>query len=114
VSGIPALDSTGVGVEDPVALHTFHHRPHELGNPSFQDYFFLSLYTLYALKTLQLSAGALGVIISVGGLGALMGTALAGRMSHRLGLGPALILCLGGSQLAGLLIPLARGPSGWP
>ena len=72
--------------------------------------FFLSLYTLYALKTLQLSAGALGVIISVGGLGALMGTALAGRLSRRLGLGPALILCLGGSRLAGLLIPLARGP----
>jgi hypothetical protein len=72
--------------------------------------FFLSLYTLYALKTLRLSAGALGVIISVGGLGALMGTALAGRMSRRLGLGPALILCLGGSRLAGLLIPLARGP----
>ena len=72
--------------------------------------FFLSLYTLYALKTLQLSAGALGVIISVGGLGALMGTALAGRMSRRLGLGPALVLCLGGSRLAGLLIPLARGP----
>jgi hypothetical protein len=36
------------------------------------------------------------VIISVGGLGALMGTALAGRMSRGLGLGPALILCLGG------------------
>src|SRR5262249_22428536 len=72
--------------------------------------FFLSLYTLYALKALQLSAGALGVIISVGGLGALMGTALAGRMSRRLGLGPALIVCLGGSRLAGLLIPLARGP----
>ena len=72
--------------------------------------FFLSLYTLYALKTLRLSAGALGVIISVGGLGALMGTALAGRMSRGLGLGPALILCLGGSRLAGLLIPLARGP----
>ncbi len=31
-------------------------------------------------------------------------------MSRRLGLGPALILCLGGSRLAGLLIPLARGP----
>ncbi len=63
---------------------------------SISSGFFLSLYTLYALKTLQLSAGVLGVIISVGGLGALLGTALAGRMSRRLGLGTALVLCLAG------------------
>jgi predicted MFS family arabinose efflux permease len=72
--------------------------------------FFLSLYTLYALKTLDLSPGTLGVVISVGGIGALVGTAWAGRLSQRLGLGPALIVCLGGSRLAGLLIPMARGP----
>ena len=75
--------------------------------------FFLSLYTLYALKTLDLSPGTLGVVISVGGIGALMGTALAGRLSRRLGLGPALIVCLAGSRLAGLLIPMARGPEWW-
>ena len=50
------------------------------------------------------------MIISAGGLGALMGTTWAGRLSRGLGLGPALIVCLGGSRLAGLLIPLARGP----
>jgi predicted MFS family arabinose efflux permease len=72
--------------------------------------FFLSLYTLYALKTLDLSPGILGVVISVGGIGALIGTASAGRLSRGVGLGPAMILCLGGSRLAGLLIPLARGP----
>ena len=72
--------------------------------------FFLSLYSLYALKTLSLSPGTLGVVISVGGVGALMGTTWAGRLSRGLGLGPALIVCLGGSRLAGLLIPMARGP----
>jgi predicted MFS family arabinose efflux permease len=72
--------------------------------------FFLSLYTLYALRTLRLSPGTLGVVISVGGVGALAGAALAGRMSRRLGLGPALIVCLGGARLAALLIPMARGP----
>jgi predicted MFS family arabinose efflux permease len=72
--------------------------------------FFLSLYTLYALRTLRLSPGTLGVVISVGGVGALAGTALAGRMSRRLGLGPALIVCLSGARLAALLIPMARGP----
>ncbi len=49
---------------------------------------------------------------ALGGVGALMGTAMAGRVSRRLGLGPAPIVCLGGSRLAVLLIPLARGP-GW-
>jgi predicted MFS family arabinose efflux permease len=75
--------------------------------------FFLSLYTLYALKTLSLSPGTLGVVISVGGIGALMGTALAGRLSRGIGLGPALVVCLAGTRLAALLIPMARGPEWW-
>jgi hypothetical protein len=72
--------------------------------------FFLALYTLYALETLHLSPGALGVVISVGGVGALLGASLAGRLGRRLGLGPALIVCLAGARLAALLIPIARGP----
>lgn len=73
--------------------------------------FFAALYTLYVLETLHLSPGALGLVISAGGIGALFGAALAGRASRTIGLGPALVACMAGSRLAGFLIPLARGPS---
>jgi MFS family permease len=72
---------------------------------------FATLYTVFALKALGLSAGTLGLVISVGGIGALSGALLAARFSGRLGLGRALILCMAGSRLAGLLIPMARGPA---
>jgi predicted MFS family arabinose efflux permease len=72
--------------------------------------FFAALYTLYALETLRLGPGALGLVISAGGVGALFGATLAGRVSRFMGLGPALIICMTGSRLAAFLIPLARGP----
>jgi MFS family permease len=72
--------------------------------------FLMSLYTIYALKTLHLSPATLGLVIGVGGIGALAGTLFADRVSRRLGLGSALIVCLAGSRLANLLIPMARGP----
>jgi MFS family permease len=72
--------------------------------------FFAALYTIYALETLQLSPGTLGLVISAGGIGALFGAVVAGRMSSRVGLGLAMIVCMAGSRVAALLIPLARGP----
>jgi predicted MFS family arabinose efflux permease len=75
--------------------------------------FFAALYTIYALKTLEMSPGALGLVISAGGIGALSGAILAGRISSRLGLGLAMIVCMAGSRLAALLIPLARDPQWW-
>jgi MFS family permease len=72
--------------------------------------FFAALYMIYALNTLQMSPGTLGLVISMGGVGALFGAMLAGRMSGRLGLGLAMIMCMAGSRTAMLLVPLARGP----
>jgi len=71
---------------------------------------FATLYTVFALKTLCLSAATLGLVISVGGIGALFGALLAARFSAWLGMGRALIVCMAISRLAGLLIPMARGP----
>jgi predicted MFS family arabinose efflux permease len=79
-------------------------------NSAVWNGFFAALYTLYALETLHLGPGALGLVISAGGVGALFGATLAGRVSRSMGLGPALILCMTGSRLAAFLIPLARGP----
>ena len=73
--------------------------------------FFMALYTIYALNTLSMSPGTLGLVISAGGIGALFGAALAGQTSHRLGLGRAMIACMTGSRIAAFLIPLAQGPA---
>ena len=83
-----------------------------------------SLYFLFAVRELRLSAGTVGLIISVGGALNLLGAALAERISRRFGTGRALI---GGSLLTGaaaLLVPMAQGPAllavaqlgdlGWP
>jgi predicted MFS family arabinose efflux permease len=72
--------------------------------------FFLALYTIYALNTLHLNPATLGLIISVGGIGALPGAILSSRLVKRVGLGRAMIVCLAVSRVAALLIPMARGP----
>jgi predicted MFS family arabinose efflux permease len=83
-----------------------------------------SLYFLFAVGELGLSAGTVGLIISVGGALNLLGAALAERIARRFGPGRALI---GSSLLTGaaaLVVPLAHGPAllavaqlgdlGWP
>ena len=77
---------------------------------AFLNGIFAALYTVYALKTLDLTPASLGLVISVGGVGALFGALLAAKCSRRFGLGRAMIVCMAGSRLAGLLIPMARGP----
>jgi predicted MFS family arabinose efflux permease len=72
--------------------------------------FFAALYTIYALNTLHFSPGTLGLVISAGGVGALFGAVLAGRLARSAGLGMALILSMAGYRLASLLVPLARDP----
>ncbi len=69
--------------------------------------FMASLYTLFALETLQLSPGVLGVVIGCGGIGALAGAAAAPALVRRIGLArtPLVALLLGG--LGQVFIPLA-------
>lgn len=69
--------------------------------------FFAGLYLLFAIKTLGLSTPLLGVIIAVGGVGALLGALIAPRAVKWLGLGPA-ILWLGlAGAISAAFIPLA-------
>jgi hypothetical protein len=71
--------------------------------------FFAALYVIYAINELGLSPFLLGLTIAVGGLGALIGAALSGPIVRRLGLGPALIVCMFSSALSAVFIPLAYG-----
>ncbi|MCC6314872.1 MAG: MFS transporter [Thermomicrobiales bacterium] len=74
---------------------------------SFAGFLFLSVYILFMSRDLGLDAGAIGLVLATGGLGALAGTLAAAPARARFGIGPTIVgaLCLFG--LTGLLAPLA-------
>jgi MFS family permease len=72
--------------------------------------FYGVLYTIYLVDELRLNPFLLGVVISAGGVGALIGSLFAARVIARLGLGPALIWTAIGASIIGVLTPLAQGP----
>lgn len=70
---------------------------------------FYALLVLYATETLGIGPGGLGLALAVGGLGCILGTVVTGRLSRRIGLGPALIFGFVLTPAPLLLIPLAAG-----
>lgn len=71
---------------------------------------FWALLVVFAVRTLGVSAGALGLVLAIGSLGSVLGTLLTGRFSRRLGLGKALIVSFVLAPAPLLLIPAAGGP----
>lgn len=69
--------------------------------------FFLALYMILLLETLQLSPATAGLIIGVGGVGALGGAMIARRLEMALGTGRAMLLAIGVGQASKLLIAFA-------
>ncbi len=76
---------------------------------SFFGSFIGVLYSLYAIRELGLNAAALGITISMGGLGSLIGAVVTERVVNRLGIGRTLILMLITSGGFTFFIPLASG-----
>jgi MFS family permease len=72
--------------------------------------FYGVLYSLYLLETLHLDPFLLGIVISAGGVGSLVGSVFAERTARRIGLGPAVIWMALGASAIGVLTPLAQGP----
>ncbi|MEO8570684.1 MAG: MFS transporter [Chloroflexota bacterium] len=72
--------------------------------------FYGVLYTIYLIQDLHLTPLLLGVVVSAGGVGSLVGSFLAARVIARLGFGPALIWTAIGASVIGVLTPLAGGP----
>lgn len=72
--------------------------------------FFVSLYTPYCLRELQLSTATFGVVIAMGGIGSLAGALLSRTMTKLFGLGKTMVVACSMSLLCGLFIPLAGGP----
>jgi predicted MFS family arabinose efflux permease len=72
--------------------------------------FYGVLYSLYLLQDLHLDPLLLGIVISAGGVGSLVGSVLASRVIKAIGIGPAVIWMALGSAAIGVLTPLAQGP----
>src|SRR5436190_3159012 len=72
--------------------------------------FYGALYTIYALDDLSLSPFLLGVVISAGGVGDLVGTFIVGPLTRRWGYGPTIVWTRVAGSLLGVLTPLAGGP----
>jgi MFS family permease len=72
--------------------------------------FYGVLYTLFLIEELHLSPFLLGIVISAGGLGSLIGSFFASPVIARLGFGRALIWSAVGAAALGILTPLAGGP----
>lgn len=79
------------------------------GTAGFFGGFFASLYVLYAISDLHLSPALLGAVIALGGVGNVLGAAIAPRLIRRAGIGAALIGSLLIMGAASLMIPLAHG-----
>jgi predicted MFS family arabinose efflux permease len=73
--------------------------------------FFQSLYVVFAIRTLGFSPGLLGVIIAMGGVGALGGALVFPALSRWMGFGPAIIVSAVVSAASALLIPGAAAGS---
>src|SRR5213076_1668176 len=72
--------------------------------------FYGVLYSIYLLRELHLDPFLLGIVISAGGVGSLVGSVFASRVVNRIGLGPAILWMAAGSSAIGILTPLAGGP----
>jgi MFS family permease len=72
--------------------------------------FYGVLYVIYLIDELHLPPVLLGIVVSAGGVGSLIGSLFAARVIRRLGLGPALIWTATGAAVLGVLTPLAQGP----
>ncbi len=87
-------------------------RPIVLG--SIVDSIFLkgiaAIFVLYATRELDLSPLLLGVILAVGGIGAIPGALLSAPAARRFGVGPVIIGGWFFGAASWLLIPLASGP----
>lgn len=77
------------------------------GVQAFFGGFFMALYMVFALTELKLGEAAVGLIIGVGGAGALLGVALTGPARRQFGAGGAILLGLALGQAGMLLIPLS-------
>ena len=72
------------------------------------------LYVLYAIRELHITPAELGIAISMGGAGSLIGASFAPAIGRRFGLGHTFIGAVLTMAISYALIPLAHGPRPMP
>ena len=72
--------------------------------------FYGVLYSIYLLRDLHLDPLLLGIVISAGGVGSLVGSIFASRVVSALGIGRAIVSTAILASILGVLTPLAQGP----
>ena len=82
------------------------------GTSNFFSNVMFSIFLVYAVRTLELSAAEIGIIFTLGSLGGLVGALVSQRVSKRFGVGRTTIAMTFIFGTAGFLVPLA--PLGLP
>jgi len=77
---------------------------------NFFNFVFFALVILYANRYLDIQPGALGAVIAVASIGAVIGSVVTGRIGRRIGIGPAFVLGCFLFPAPLVLVPLAGGP----
>jgi MFS family permease len=77
---------------------------------NFFNFVFAALFILYATTELHVQAAALGLVLGAGAVGGLLGSAVTGRVTRRIGVGPAFFLGCVLFPAPLILVPLAEGP----
>jgi MFS family permease len=76
---------------------------------NFFNFVFWALFFLYATKTLDVRPGLLGLVLGAASVGGVIGSLVTGRISGRIGIGPAFVLGCVLFPAPLVLVPLAGG-----
>jgi MFS family permease len=77
---------------------------------NFFNFMFWALFVLFVTRELGVEPGALGLLLGAAAVGGLIGAVIAGRVSRRLGIGPAFVFGCVLFTVPLVLVPLADGP----
>ena len=76
------------------------------------NFVFHAIFILYAVRSLHVRPGTLGLVLGAAAVGGLIGSTIAGRVGRWIGIGPAFVLGCIVFPAPLVLVPLAGGPHG--
>jgi MFS family permease len=77
---------------------------------NFFNYMYSALVILYAVQSLHVKAGTLGILLGTAAVGTLGSSYFTGRIARRIGLGPAFLVGCAVFTAPLILVPAAAGP----
>jgi MFS family permease len=76
---------------------------------NFFNFAFFAIFILYATRELGVRPAELGLVLGIGALGGVLGSVVTGRLTRRIGIGPALTIGFVLFPAPLMLVPLASG-----